>query len=90
MMEILLEDEIPDRILAPIRAARSFFGHANSATYQKLLLDEMTLANLSKKKFELQLSLAHFNPLLPSSNIFQENGNETAKKSDYWELVLRE
>jgi hypothetical protein len=89
-MEILLEDEIPERILAPIRAARSFFGHANSATYLKLLSEETTLANLSKKKLELQLSLAHFNPLLPNSNIFQENGNEIVKKNDYWEFPLLE
>ena len=89
-MELILEEEIPERILAPIRAARSFFGHANSATYLKLLSDETTLANLSKKKLELQLSLAHFNPPSLSSNTFQGNGNEIAKKNDCWELVLRE
>ena len=89
-MEIIYEDEIPERILAPIRAARSFFGHANSVTFQNALSKEMTLANLSKKKLELRLSLAHSNPLLPNSNTSQESGNEIVKMNDYWEYRLLE
>ena len=89
-VEIIYEDEIPDKILAPIRAARSFFGHANSAIFLKSLSEEMTLANLSKQKLNMRLSLAHSNPLLQSSNTSQENGNGIAMKSDYWEYPLLE
>ncbi len=89
-MEILYEDELPEEILAPIRAARSFFGPASSATYLKSLSDEMTLASLSKRKLEMRLSLAHFNQLLPSSNTSQESGKRIVTKKDYWEYRLQE
>ena len=89
-MEIIYEDEIPERILAPIRAARSFFGVANSATFLKSLSEEMTLGSLSKQKLNMQLSLAHSNPLLLSSSTSQENGNEIVMKNDYWEYHSQE
>ena len=83
-MENLLLEELPEKISAPIRAARSFFAHENSATYQKSLSEEMTLANLSRRKLELRLSLAHFN--LPSqiSNTSQESGRKIVTKKDFW------
>ena len=84
-MEIIYEGEIPERILAPIRAARSFFGHANSATLVKSLSEEMTLASLSKRRLDMRLSLDHFSPLLPNLNISQESGNAIVTKNDYWE-----
>ena len=89
-MENILLDELPEKISAPIRAARSFFGHANSATFQSALSNEMTLANLSKKKLELRLSLEHFNQPLLNSNIFQENGKRIAMRKDYLEYHLQE
>ena len=55
-MENLLLDELPERTLAQILAARSFYDHENSATFLSVLSEEMTLANLSKKKLELRLS----------------------------------
>ena len=84
-VEIIYEDELPERILAQIRAARSFFGPASSATFQNALSEEMTLANISKRKLEWQLSLALSNPLLLSSNTSQESGKEIVKRNDYWE-----
>ena len=89
-MELILEEEIPERILAPIRAARSFFGPESSATYLKSLSEEMTLASLSRRKLEMRLSLAHFNQLLPSSNISQESGREIAMMNDFWEFHSQE
>jgi len=89
-MENLLLDELPERTLVQILAARSFYGHENSVTFQSALSDEKTLANLSKKKLELRLSLEHFNQPLLNSNIFQENGKEIVKRSGYWEYHLQE
>ena len=89
-VEIIYEDEMPERTLAQIRAARSFFGPASSATFQNALSEEMTLANISKRKLEWQLSLARSNPLLQSSNTSQESGKETVKKNDYWEYHSQE
>ena len=89
-MVSLYEDELPERTLAQIRAAKSFFGPVNSATFQKSLSEEGTLANLSKKKLELRLSLAHSNLLLPTSNTSHETGNKTATKKDYWEYHSQE
>ena len=83
-MEILLLDESLERTLVQIHAARSFYGHANSATFQSALSDEKTLANLSKKRLELRLSLEHFNQPLLSSNTSQESGKEIVKRNDYW------
>ncbi len=90
IVEILLEDEIPERTLVQIHAARSFFAPVNSATFLKLLSDDQTLASLSKRKLDMQLSLAHSNQLLLSSNTSQESGKETAKKNDYWEYHSQE
>ena len=89
-MEDILLDELPDKISAPIRAARSFFGHENSATIQSALSDEKTLANLSKKRLELRLSLEHFNQPLLSSNTFQESGKRIVMKKDYLEYHSQE
>ena len=89
-MENLLLDELPERTLAQIHAARSFYGHENSVTFQSVLSDEKTLANLSKKKLELRLSLEHFNQPLLSSNIFQESGKRIVMKNDYWEYPSQE
>ena len=90
MMENLLLDELPERTLAQILAVRSFYGHANSVTCQSALSDEKTLANLSKKRLELQLSLEHFNQPLLNSNIFQESGKRTVMRNDYWEYPSQE
>ena len=89
-VEIILEDEMPERTLAQIRAARSFFGPVNSATFLKLLSEEGTLANLSKQKLNMQLSLAPSNLLSQSSNTSQESGKEIVMKNDYWEYHSQE
>ena len=73
------------RTSAPILAAKSFYGQENFVTCPKWLFDEKTLANLSKKRLELRLSLEHFNQPLLSSNIYQESGKEIVKRSGYWE-----
>ena len=89
-VEIIYEDEIPEKILAPIRAARSFFGPASSATFLKSLSEEMTLGNLSKQKLNMQLSLAHFNRPLLTSDTSPETGKEIATMNDYLESLLQE
>ena len=89
-MENLLQDESLERTLAQIHAARSFYGHENSVTSQSALSDEKTLANLSKKKLELRLSLEHFNQPLPTLDIFQESGKRTVMRNDYWEYHSQE
>ena len=89
-MVSLYEDELPERTLAQIRAARSFFGPASSVTFQSALSEEMTLANISKRKLEWQLSLARSNPLLLNSNTSQESGKEIVKKKDFWEFHSQE
>tara|TARA_B100000287_G_scaffold144104_1_gene135980 strand:+ start:65 stop:355 length:291 start_codon:yes stop_codon:yes gene_type:complete len=89
-MEIIYEDEIPERTLVQIHAARSFFDPVNSATFLKLLSEDLTLASISKRKLDMQLSLAHSNPLLQSSNTCQESGKETAMKNDFWEFHSQE
>ena len=89
-MEIIYEDELPERTLAQIHAARSFFAPVNSATFLKLLSEEGTLANLSKQKLNMQLSLAHFNRPSQVSNTSPESGNETAMKNDSWEFLSQE
>ena len=90
MMENLLLDELPERTLVQILAARSFYGHENSVTFQSALSDEKTLANLSKKKLELRLSLEHFNQPLLNLNIFPESGKRTEMRNDYWEYPSQE
>ena len=89
-MENLLLDESLERTLAQIHAAKSFYGHANSVTFLSALSDEKTLANLSKKRLELQLSLEHFNQPLPTLDTFQESGKEIVMKNDYLEYHLQE
>ena len=89
-VEIILEDEMPERTLAQIRAARSFFGPVSSATFLKSLSEEGTLANLSKQKLNMQLSLAPSNLLSQSSNTSQESGKEIVMKNDYWEYHSQE
>ena len=89
-MEILYEEEIPKMTLAQIRAVKSFYGVGSFATYLNALSDEKTLANLSKKKLELQQSLEHFNQPLLNSNTSLESGKETVMRSDYWESHLLE
>ena len=89
-MEDLYEDEIPERILAPIRAAKSFYGHESFATYLKSLSEEGTLANLSKRKLNLRLSLARSNPLLQTSNTSHETGKETVTMNDFLEYLSQE
>ena len=81
--EITFRDVNHEQTLAQIRAAKSFFGHENFATFQSALSDGMTLASLSKRKSELRLSLAPSNQLLQNSNISQENGKETVMMNDY-------
>ena len=89
-MEIIFGDENHEQTLAQIRAAKSFFGHENSATFQSALSDGMTLASLSKRKLELRLSLAPFNQLLQNSNTSQENGKEIVMMNDYSAFHLLE
>ena len=89
-MEIKYEDEIPERTLVQIHAARSFFDPVNSATFLKLLSEDLTLASISKRKLEWQLSLARSNPLLLNSNTSQESGKEIVKKNDFWEFHSQE
>ena len=89
-MKNLLLDELPERTLAQILAARSFYGHENSVTFQNVLSEEMTLANLSKKRLELRLSLEHFNLPLPNLSIFQESGKRIVMKNDYLEYHSQE
>ena len=89
-MEIIYEDEIPATTLAQIHAAKSFYGVGSFATYLNALSDERTLANHFKKKYELRLSLEHFNLPSPSSNISQKSGKEIAWKKDCWEYHSQE
>ena len=89
-MEIIYEDEIPKTILAQIRAVKSFYGVGSFATYLKSLSDEKTLANLSKRKYDLRRSLEHFNQPLLSSSTSQESGKEIVMKNDYWEYPSQE
>ena len=89
-METIYLDEIPEATLAQIRAVKSFYGVGSFATYLKSLSDEKTLANLSKRKYDLRQSLEHFNQPLLSLNTSQENGKETAMKRDYWEYPSQE
>ena len=89
-MEIIFGDENHEQTLAQIRAAKSFFGHENSATFQSASSDGMTLASLSRRRLELRLSLAPFNQLLQTSNTSEENGKETVMRKDYLEFLLLE
>ena len=89
-MEDLFEDEIPEKTLAQIRAARSFYGHENFATYLKSLSEDGTLANLSKIKFAMLPYLEHSNQRSLTSNISPKNGPEIVKKNDFWEYLLPE
>ena len=50
----------------------------------------MTIGSLWKRKCDMQLSLAPFNPLLPISNILEESGNEIAMMNDFLESLLQE
>tara|TARA_Y100000034_G_scaffold70187_1_gene84674 strand:- start:510 stop:794 length:285 start_codon:yes stop_codon:yes gene_type:complete len=83
-------EEWQEMISAQILAAKSFYDPGNSATSPKLYSDPTILCSLSKTKLGLQLSLEHSNLLSQVSNISPENGEETVKKNDYWELVSPE
>ena len=83
-------EEWSEMISAQILAAKSFFDPENSATYPKSSLEATTLCSLSKTRLGLRLSLEHSNPLSQVSNTSQENGEKTARKNDYWELVSPE
>ena len=89
-MEDLLQDESLERTLVQIHAARSFFGHENSVTFQNASSDGMTLESLSRRKLGLQLSLAPSNQLLQNSNISQENGKKIVMMNDYSAFHLLE
>ena len=88
--EEMFEGVNREMTLAQIRAARSFFGPVSSATFLKSLSEEGTLANLSKQKLNMQLSLAPSNLLSQSSSTSQESGKETVMKNDYWEYHSQE
>ena len=44
----------------------------------------LIILNLLKRKSDLQQSLAHSNPLLPTSDTLPKNGKTTVLKKDYW------
>ncbi len=83
-------DEILDMTLAQIRALKSFYGPANSATLVNALSEEGTMLNLWKRKYELQLSLELFNQPLLTLNTSQKNGTEIARRNDFLELASQE
>ncbi len=82
--------EKPDQILAQILAAKSFSGPENSVTLLNALSEEGTLLNLSKRKFDLRVSLELFNQRSLISNTSPENGNEIVMMNDCWESLLLE
>ena len=73
-----------------ILALKSFYEVENSATLLNALSKDGTLLNLSKRKFDLQLSLEPGNQRLQILNMLLESGNEIAKMNDYWESVSQE
>ena len=81
---------MPGKISAQILALKSFYAVENSATLLNALSEEGTLFNLSKRKFDLQLSLEPGNQRLQILNMLLESGNEIAKMNDYWESVSQE
>ncbi len=83
-------DENQERILVPIHVARLYLEAKNFATFQKSWSEEGTLQNLWKRKYDLQLSLEHFNHPSLISNTSQENGRKIVMKSDFWESHLPE
>ena len=83
-------EENQEMILELTPALKSFLEAESFATFQKSLSEEMTLPNLYKKKFELQLSLAHFSQPSPTSNTSQKSGKEIAMKNDFLESLLQE
>ena len=88
--EIIYEDEIPEMTLVQIHAARSFYGHENSATYLKSLSEDGTLGSLLKAKCAMQQYLEHSNLPLQTSDTSLKNGPEIVKKNDFWEFLLPE
>ena len=88
--EEMYEGVRQEMTLAQIRAVRSFFAQGNSATFLKSLSEEGTLANLSKQKLNMQLSLAPSNLLSQSSSTSQESGKETVMKNDSLEFPSQE
>ena len=88
--EIIYKDENQDETLELIPVVKSFFEAENSAIFQKSSSEEMTIGNLWKRKCDMQLSLAPFNPLLPISNTLEGSGNEIAMMNDFLESLLQE
>ena len=82
--------ENPEMTLAQIHALKSFYGHENFATYLKSSLGSQTVGQVYRLKSNMRQSLAPSNQHLQTSNILQDNGNETATMKDYWEFLLRE
>ena len=89
-MEILFNDENQDQILELTPAVRSYLEVESSAILAKSLSEDMTISNLYKRKLDLRLSLAPFNPLLQTSNTSAESGKEIAMMNDYLESLLQE
>jgi hypothetical protein len=71
-------------ILEPTHVARLYLEAESSATLVNALSEDMTMLNLLKRKSDLQQSLAHSNPLLPTLDTLPKNGKTTVLKKDYW------
>ena len=82
--------EKPKQTSAQILAVKSFYDQENSATLLNALSEEGTMLNLSKRKFDLRVSLELFNQPLLDSSTLQESGNAIVRKNDFWESLLRE
>ena len=82
-MEDLLQDENQEMTLELTHAVRLFCEAESFVTCRNALSEDGTLPNLFLRKSGLRLSLAHSNPLLPTSDILQENGKKIALKKDF-------
>ena len=82
--------EMPGKISAQTLALKSFYEVESSATLLSALSEEGTLFNLSKRKFDLQLSLAPGSLRSLILDTLQESGNATVKMSDFLESPSQE
>ena len=89
-MAITLFGVMRGKILAQTLALKSFYDPENSATLLNALSEEGTMLNHSKRKFDLRLSLEHFNQPLLVSNTSPTNGNEIVMMNDYLECHSQE
>jgi hypothetical protein len=82
--EDMLNEESLEMILELTPVARLYLEAESSATLVNALSEDMTMLNLLKRKSDLQQSLAHSNPLLPTLDTLPKNGKTTVLKKDYW------